>query len=36
MNLTKKTIDQLDLRNKRVIIRVDFNVPLDDDLPNYG
>ena len=30
MNLTKQTIDQLDLRNKRVIIRVDFNVPLDD------
>ena len=30
MNLTKQTIDQLDLRNKRVIIRVDFNVPLDE------
>jgi len=30
MNFTKQTIDQLDLRNKRVIIRVDFNVPLDD------
>ena len=30
MTITKKTIDQLDLRNKRVIIRVDFNVPLDD------
>ena len=30
MNLSKQTIDQLDLRNKRVIIRVDFNVPLDD------
>jgi len=30
MILTKQTIDQLDLRNKRVIIRVDFNVPLDD------
>ncbi|UCE64799.1 MAG: phosphoglycerate kinase [Nitrospirota bacterium] len=28
--MTKQTIDQLDLRNKRVIIRVDFNVPLDD------
>lgn len=32
MNLTKKTIDQIDLRGKRVIIRVDFNVPLDDSL----
>ena len=30
MNLTKQTIDHIDLRNKRVIIRVDFNVPLDD------
>ena len=30
MNLTKQTIDQIDLRNKRVIIRVDFNVPLDE------
>lgn len=30
MNLHKQTIDMVDLRNKRVIIRVDFNVPLDD------
>lgn len=30
MHLTKQTIDQVDLRNKRVLIRVDFNVPLDD------
>jgi phosphoglycerate kinase len=30
MNLTKQTIDQVDLRDKRVLIRVDFNVPLDD------
>ena len=30
MTITKQTIDQLDLRNKRVVIRVDFNVPLDD------
>ena len=30
MNLNKMTIDALDLRNKRVIVRVDFNVPLDD------
>ncbi len=32
MRITKKTIDQIDLRGKRVIIRVDFNVPLDDSL----
>jgi phosphoglycerate kinase len=30
MKFTKQTIDQVDLRNKRVLIRVDFNVPLDD------
>ncbi len=30
MKLTKQTMDQVDLRNKRVLIRVDFNVPLDD------
>ena len=30
MQITKRTIDQVDLRGKRVIIRVDFNVPLDD------
>ncbi len=30
MPITKQTIDQVDLRGKRVIIRVDFNVPLDD------
>ncbi len=30
MNLHKQTIDDLALRNKRVIIRADFNVPLDD------
>ena len=32
MHITKKTIDQVDLRGKRVIIRVDFNIPLDDSL----
>ncbi len=32
MHITKKTIDQIDLRGKRIIIRVDFNVPLDDAL----
>lgn len=32
MNITKQTIDHVDLKGKRVIIRVDFNVPLDDAL----
>lgn len=32
MHITKQTIDQLDLRGRRVIIRVDFNVPLDESL----
>ena len=30
--MAKKTIDQLEMAGKRVLIRVDFNVPLDDDL----
>ena len=30
MKLRKQTIDDVVLRNKRVIIRADFNVPLDD------
>ena len=30
MNLNKVTIEDLDLKGKRVIIRADFNVPLDD------
>ena len=30
MHITKQTIDQIDLQGKRVIIRVDFNVPLDE------
>ena len=32
MNLHKQTIEDIDLHNKRVIVRVDFNVPLDDAL----
>ena len=32
MNLRKQTIQDVDLRNKHVIIRADFNVPLDDAL----
>lgn len=32
MHIKKQTIDQVDLKGKRVIIRVDFNVPLDDAL----
>lgn len=32
MNLHKQTIEDLQLYNKRVIIRADFNVPLDDSL----
>lgn len=30
--MSKLTIDQLDMKNKRVLMRVDFNVPLDDNL----
>ncbi|MGA6828259.1 phosphoglycerate kinase [Nitrospira sp. NS4] len=32
MNLRKQTIDDVELRGKRVIIRADFNVPLDEAL----
>jgi phosphoglycerate kinase len=32
MNLRKQTIDDIKLRGKRVIIRADFNVPLDESL----
>jgi len=32
MQITKQTIDQIDLYGKRVIIRVDFNVPLNESL----
>lgn len=28
----KKTIEDIDLKNKKVIVRVDYNVPLDSDL----
>lgn len=30
--MNKLTIDQIDLKNKRVLVRADFNVPLDDEL----
>ncbi len=30
--MAKKTIKEIDLKGKRVLIRVDFNVPLDDNL----
>ena len=29
--MTKKTIDDIDVAGKRVLVRVDFNVPLDGD-----
>jgi phosphoglycerate kinase len=31
MTMNKLTIDQVDLKGKRVLVRVDFNVPLDGD-----
>lgn len=30
--MNKLTINDIDLKNKRVLVRVDFNVPFDDDL----
>ncbi len=30
--MAKKTVAQLDVKGKRVLVRVDFNVPLDDNL----
>ena len=32
MNLNKISIEDINIRKKRVVIRVDFNVPLDDQL----
>jgi phosphoglycerate kinase len=31
-NMNKKTVKDIDVKNKRVIVRVDFNVPLDEKL----
>ncbi len=31
MNLNKKTVRDIDLKGKRVVMRVDFNVPLDEN-----
>ena len=30
--MNKKSIKDIDIRGKRILIRVDFNVPLDDSL----
>ncbi len=30
--MNKLSIDKVDLKNKRVLVRVDFNVPLDENL----
>ena len=30
--MAKKTVAQLDVKGKRVLVRVDFNVPLDENL----
>ena len=30
MRFSKKTVDQVDVEGKRVLVRVDFNVPLDE------
>jgi len=31
MNLNKKTIEDIDVHNKKVVVRCDFNVPMDKD-----
>ena len=31
MNMNKKTIEDVDVNGKRVLVRVDFNVPMDED-----
>src|ERR1035437_5440640 len=32
INMAKKTVAQMDVKGKRVLVRVDFNVPLDEQL----
>ncbi len=32
MNPSKVSVDEIDVRGKRVFLRADFNVPLDGDL----
>ena len=31
MSINKKTVEDVDVRGKKVIVRVDFNVPLDEN-----
>ena len=33
--MTIKYIDQIDLKGKRVLIRVDYNVPYDEELTDH-
>jgi len=33
--MNKKTIEDIDVKGKKVIVRVDFNVPLDEKQKDY-
>jgi len=33
--MNKKTIEDIDVKGKKVIVRVDFNVPLDENRKIY-